>query len=213
MTPDDLTQPIRQQSAPYAAWPTPAAQRPPQSWQPRRSGRGRLWAVMGFVVGGLLAALITLALVAPPPAPNAAAQTSGTALTVTMTDTLLTQAFSGSAQGGGVATLSQARAHIQANGQIVISGVLQSAQLGAGSPVTLIAQPYVSNGVLAVKFLRVSIGGIALPTATLNTVRDQINQQLAKSSHISLGVGQALSVSGVSFADGKMTLTYAPASA
>jgi hypothetical protein len=165
---------------------------------------------VGFIVGCTLTTLLALALLAPQPAPNTSAQTTGAALTVTLTDTLLSQSL-GSNLGTGAVTLTQPRAHIQANGQIVVSGVLQGGALASGSAVTIVTQPYVSQNTLAIRVLRASVGGVVLPTLALDALRDQINQQLAQSSHISLGVGQALVVSGVSFANGTMTLTYTPA--
>lgn len=209
MTPNDQTQPLLRQPAPAAAWrayPTSAeSRRPPTGIRPA-------WVVLAFVVGAALMGILAAALLAPAPAPNAPAQTSGAALKVTLTDTLLTTALNDS-HGTASLTLTQARAHIQASGAITISGVLQGAPIADGSVVTVVAQPYVSQNTLAVKVLRASVAGLALPTATLNALRDQINAQLAQSSHVSLGVGQGLVVSGVSFSDGAMTLSYAPAGA
>ncbi len=176
-----------------------------------RAGRGVLWGIVGFVVGGLLTLALALVALAPAPAPSAPAQTSGAALTVTLTDTLLTQSLN-SNLGSGAVALGQPRAHIQANGQLVISGVLQG-PAGAGSDVTVVTQPYVSQHTLAIRVLRASVAGFAIPPSALDSMRDQINQQLARSSHVSMGVGGALVVSGVSFANGSMTLSYAPASA
>lgn len=216
MTPNDVTQPFDQPTAPQR-WPQQGPRSPmaPQPMAPQPRGRRvGLWAVGAFVAGCVLTAIIASALLAPAPAPSAPAQTNGAALKVTLTDALLTTAMT-SRQGTnatpGAVTLAQPRAHIQANGEITISGVLQGAPMAPGSVITVVAQPYVSQNTLAVKMLRASVAGIALPPSLLNTLRDQINQQLAQSSHVSLGVGQSLVVSGVSFADGSMTISYAPA--
>ncbi|HZC06977.1 MAG TPA: hypothetical protein VE338_15185 [Ktedonobacterales bacterium] len=201
--------------APHAAWPLYDAptrfSRAPLSPQRGRVGRGWFWAVIGFLAGCLLTLVVAMAALAPAPAPSVPAQSRGAALTVTLTDTLLTQSL-GSNLGAGVVAVAQPRAHIQANGRIVISGVLQGIT-GAGSDITVVTQPYVSQHTLAIRVLRASVAGFALPPSSLNSMRDQINQQLAQSSRISLGVGSALVVSGVSFANGSMTLTYAPARA
>lgn len=216
MTPNDVTQPFEQPITPHA-WPqqTPRQPMPRQSMAPPPRGRrAGLWIVLAFVAGCVLTAIIALAALAPAPAPSASAQNSGAALKVTLTDALLTTAMNSSQATGQTAsavTLDHPRAHIQANGDITISGVLQGTSMASGSVVTIVAQPYVSQNTLAVKVLRASVAGFALPPSLLNTLRDQINQQLAQSSHVSLGVGQGLVVSGVSFADGSMTLSYAPA--
>ena len=221
MIPDDLTQPITQQPAPSPAprepWPgydAPTLMQPPtpspvRRFPASRGGLGLIWGIVGFVIGCLLTLALAMALLAPSPAPSAPAQTSGAALTVTLTDTLLTQSLNANL-GTGAAALGQPRAHIQSNGQIVISGALQGLT-GGGSPVTVVTQPYVSQHTLAIRVLRASIDGFAVPPSALNSMRDQINQQLARSSRVSMG-GGALVVSGVSFANGSMTLTYAPAS-
>lgn len=211
MTPNDVTQPFDQPTTPQH-WPQQAP-RPPMA--PRQSERRvGLWATVAFVAGCVLTAIIALVALAPAPAPSAPAQTTGAALKVTLTDALLTTAMTsrqGTSASASAVTLTQPRAHIQASGDITISGVLQGTPLAPGSVVTVVAQPYVSQNTLAVKALRASVAGIALPPSLLNTLRDQINQQLAQSSHVSLGVGQSLVVSGVSFADGSMTISYAPA--
>ena len=166
---------------------------------------------MGFIVGCVLTALVAMAALAPTPAP-ASARTGGAALRVTLTDSLLTTAMD-SGQQSSALSLSQARAHIQSNGRIIISGVLQGSPLGAGNDVTVVAQPYVSQNALAIKVLRASVSGFAVPPATLATLTDQVNRQLTHSSHVSLGVGQNLVVSTVTFADGSMTVSYAPVGA
>lgn len=221
MTPDDVTQPVTQRPAPRAArraqspFNTPTTVRPPRRSQWPRAGRGPLWGALGFVVGCLLTTMVALALLAPAPAPSAPAQTSGAALTVTLTDALLTQSLSsnlGSGLGAGAVALVQPRAHIQANGYIVVSGALQGT-IESGSAVTIVIQPFVTHNTLAIRVLRASVAGIALPPSMLDSLRDQVNQQLQQSSRISLGVGQSLVVTGVSCANGAMTLTYAPGAA
>jgi hypothetical protein len=219
MTPDDLTQPMTPRPTPRAAqspyhspFNAPTTVRPPRRPTIPRAGRGPLWGALGFVVGCVLATMVALVLLAPARAPSAPAQTSGAALTVTLTDTLLTQSLGsnlGSSLGTGAVALVQPRAHIQSNGQIVISGALQGT-IESGSDVTIVIQPFVSHNTLAIRVLRASVAGIALPPSMLDSLRAQVNQQLRQSSRISLGVGQSLVVTGVSFTNGAMTLTYAP---
>lgn len=207
MIPDDVTQPFQPAATPRS-WRQAT---PPRAPRQPRPGRGVLWAIMGFVVGCVLTAVVALAAFAPTPAPLAATGTGATALKVTLTDSLLTTAMASGQQSSAV-SLSQARAHIQSSGRITISGRLEGSPL-AGSVVTIVTQPYVSQNTLAIKVLSASVGSLALPPATLNPLRDQINQQLARSSHVSLGVGQGLVASDVTFADGSMTINYAPAGA
>lgn len=209
MIPDDVTQPFQPSEMPRSwqqSGPQPRAPRAPRGWL------AGVLAIVGFIVGCALASLVAMAVFAARPAPISSATTGVAALKVTFTDGLLTTAMTSNPQSGGV-SLAQARAHIQANGDIIISGVLSGTPVGAGSVVTVVAQPYVSQNTLAVKILRASVGGFAVPPAALNPLRDQINQQLAKSSHISLGVGQGLAVSDVTFSDGAMTVSYVPIAA
>ncbi|HEX8730150.1 MAG TPA: hypothetical protein VF739_16075 [Ktedonobacterales bacterium] len=209
MTPDDMTQPYTQRPTQPPNWP--AHESPTTPWRAIRQPRGRagcLWGAGGFVLGIVLAALIALAALAPAPAPSVAAQPKGAALAVTLTDTVLTQAIASNVQAG-TGSLAQARAHIQANSEVVITGKLAGLS-GAGTTVTIVTQPYVSDHTLAVRVLRVGYGGLALPTALLDAMRDQINASLARSSQVSLGVGETLAVSGVSFSNGSMTVTYEP---
>ncbi|HEX2350008.1 MAG TPA: LmeA family phospholipid-binding protein [Ktedonobacterales bacterium] len=211
MTPDDMTQPYTQRPAQTPNWP--AHESPTAPWRalrPPRSRAGCLWGAGGFVLGVILAALIALAALAPAPAPRVAAQPHGAALTVILTDTLLTQAISSNVQAG-TGSLAQARAHIESNGRIVVTGQLAGSS-DAGATVTIVTQPYVSQHTLAVKVLRVGYGGVALPTVLLDSMRDQINASLTRSSQVSLGVGKTLEVSGVTCSNGAMTLTYAPVS-
>lgn len=212
MTPDDVTQSYTRRPAPSPGWPRQDAPTMPPRGSPRgsRSRRGGLlWGGLGFVVGVILTAVIALAALAPAPASSVAAQPDGAALSVTLTDALLTQAISSNLQAGA-GSLAQARAHIQANQRIVISGQLQGSS-DAGSLVTIVTQPYVSQHTLAIRVLRASFGGVALPTALFDAMCDQINARLAHSSQISLGAGKSLVVSGVSCSNGAMTLTYTPA--
>ena len=212
MTPDDVTRPYTQRPAPKVPWPsfdapTRASSPIPQG---RRGGHSVLWMLLGFFLGAVVTAIVALRVLAPTPAPNVAAQSNG-ALTVTMTDSLLDRSLTNNLPSAGGA-LGQARAHIQANGEIVISGNVQ-APSGDASQATIVVQPVVSQSILSVTILRASVGGTALPPSVFDSVRDQINQQLRQSSRVSFGVGQALVITGVSFSDGSMTLSYAPASA
>jgi hypothetical protein len=171
--------------------------------------------VLGFAIGCLLTTVVAVALLAPAPAPSAPAQTNGATLNITLTDALLTQSLSsnlGAGLGAGGVALTQPQVHIQANGEMVVSGTLQGS-IAAGSDATVVVQPYVSQNTLALRTLRASIAGISLPTTVVAALLDQVNQQLRQSSRISYGVGQALVVTGVSFADGAMTLSYAPGGA
>lgn len=182
----------------------------PRNGRGGHGGRSALWAALAFIAGSLLTTILMLVILAPRPVTSETTQAGSVAFTVTVTDTLLSTALGANQQAGGI-TLTQLHAHIQANGQIAITAAVQGASTAAGNSVTVILQPYVSQRTLTVKILRASLDNIALPPEILNALRDQINQQLAQSSRVSFGSGQALEVSGVSFASGAMTIAYAPA--
>ena len=212
MLPDDVTQPYQQTAAPHAPWqaPMPQGVYEPRNGRGGHGGRSALWAALAFIAGSLLTTILMLVILAPRPVTSETTQAGSVAFTVTVTDTLLSTALGANQQAGGI-TLTQLHAHIQANGQIAITAAVQGASTAAGNSVTVILQPYVSQRTLTVKILRASLDNIALPPEILNALRDQINQQLAQSSRVSFGSGQALEVSGVSFASGAMTIAYAPA--
>lgn len=195
--------------APTIAPRQPLPPRPLQQLREPRRPRPALWAALGFLAGVILTAILALGLLAPAPAPTES-PTTNAALKVTLTDALLTNSLNAAPPSGSV-TLTRNRVHIQSNGQIVVSGTLSAGALTSGSPYTIVAQPYVNQNTLTVKVLRASVSGLALPTIALGPIQGQLNQQLAQSSRISLGVGQALVVSGVGFANGAMTITYATA--
>src|SRR5579864_4277261 len=94
MLPDDVTQPIRHQANPQAAWPPQAQaqrsaiQRP--AYKAPKSGRA-LWAILGFIVGAIVAAALMLLILAPGSVPSDQAPPNSTILKVTLTDALLTQ--------------------------------------------------------------------------------------------------------------------------
>jgi hypothetical protein len=160
------------------------------------------------VITGLLA----LALFSAPNIPVGAISPSGVALKVTLTDALLTSQIAASQRNASGIALANPRAHIQADGRLVISGTLQGMLVGSGSTATVVMQPYVQRHTLAISLVSAKVGGITVPPALLGSFRDQINSQLAKTGHLSLGADQALMVGGVAFENGAMTVSFIPTS-
>lgn len=211
MLPDDATQPMRYHPDTQAAWPTrsPAqAQRAAlqrSEYKAPKSGRA-LWAILGFIIGAIVTAALMLLILAPSSAPSDQAQPNATILKVTLTDALLTQELDAH-EGQADANVSQLRAHVEAGGDIVVSGMIQTN--GSSAPFSVMLQPYVSQQTLSVKVTRASIAGLLLPPSTFDELVTPLNQRLAKVSKVSVGVGKPLVVNGVSFADGSLILSYA----
>jgi hypothetical protein len=167
-----------------------------------------LWAALGFIVGCVLTAVAMWAILAPPPA--LAAQTSPpqvVVLRMTVTDTLLTQSLDADA-GLAPVPVSQLRAHIQADGDVVVSGAMQAIPSGPETSFVFDMQPYVSHHTMLVRIVRASVGGNAVPPSAFDALRDKVNQQLAPSSRLSLGAGQPLVATAMNFADGALTVSY-----
>lgn len=213
MSTDDVTQPWFP-TAETTTWPPspPTASRNPARRPPRRfgAGLGCLGVALGFGAGVIVTALLALALFAAPPAPSASGS-AGLALKVTLTDALLTKQLADAQRAATNGVLAQPRVHVQADGKIVISGVLQGAGSFSGATATVVARPYVSQGRLAVTLTNATIGGFPVPLAAVSAVRDQMNQQLARASRFNVGAGESLVVSRVTFSDGALTLVYATA--
>lgn len=214
MSTDDVTQPWFP-TAETTTWPpdppTTASRYPARS--PRRfvAGWGCLGVALGFLAGVIVTALLALALFAAPPAPAASGSAGAVALKVTLTDTLLTKQLVDAQRAATGGVLAQPRVHVQADGRIVISGVLQGSGAFTGATATVVARPYVSQGRLAVTLTNATIGGFPVPLAAVSAVRDQMNQQLARASRFNVGAGESLVVSRVTFSDGALTLVYAAA--
>lgn len=170
-----------------------------------KSGRA-LWAILGFILGAIVTAALMLLILAPSNAPSDPAQPGSNVLKVTLTDALLTQELDAH-QGQADANISQLRAHVEASGDIVVSGTIQSN--GSSAPFSVMLQPYVSQHALMVKVTRASIGGFLLPPSTFDELVTPLNQRLARASEVSVGVSKPLAINGVSFADGSLILNYA----
>ncbi len=209
MLPDDVTQPMRHQIDPQPAWtPQSPAQRAPiqrPAYKPPKSGRA-LWAILGFILGAIVTAALMLLILAPSNTPSDQAQPGSNILKVTLTDALLTQELDAH-QGQADANVSQLRAHVEASGDIVVSGVIQTN--GTSAPFSVMLQPYVSQHALMVKVTRASIDGLLLPPSSFDELVAPLNQRLAKASEVSIGVSKPLVINGVSFADGSLILNYA----
>lgn len=215
MSYDDATVPM--QSPPgYPTWP---AQPPSRSSRPARPspparptpsglrGCGVALAVAGaFIAGVVVSALLVGTLFAQAPNPAASSSATGGALKVTITDAFLNQALNASSASG---SLSQIQTHIQANGQLTISGVLQRTIVASGQTAVIVLAPSVSQGKLSVKMVSGSVGGLPLPGVMLMPIVSSINKQLVKADRLSIGGGQYLTIKGMSFANGEMTMAYA----
>ena len=212
---DDATVPM--QSPPHPpAWraqpPAPQfhqSRQTPPSRLPNslRPGCGSALAIVGaFIAGAIISALIVGALFAQAPAPATSSSSTGGALRVTVTDSLLNKALNASSASSA---LSNMQSHIGANGQLTISGVLQGTLFGSGQTAVIVMSPSVSQGKLSVKAVSGSVGGFPLPGLALTPIVTSMDQQLGKASSLSIGGGQRVTIKGISFASGEMTLTYA----
>jgi hypothetical protein len=188
--------------------PTP---RQPGTQTPTTGGRRAIWGIAGFVLGCILTALVMHALFVPNIPASDKPSANATLLKVTFTDALLTQELA--TQTASIGGVSQMRGHIQANGDIVVTGMALIPGLGANADVTMDIVPTVSNHVLSITIAQATVAGVPIAVSTFDPLRDKVNQRLAQSSQLSLGDGQKAAVSGVTFADGEMTLDYASAGA
>ena len=202
---DDATIPA-QASPDHPTWPTSPTSRPPR--QPRLARPNGCALALG-IVGAFVAGVILTALVFTFTAPKAPLSTStsqtGGALRVTITDTFLNDALNASGGDG----LSQIQSHIQSNGRLTISGVLQGTPIGSGETAVVVLAPAVSQGKLIVNPVSGSIGGFPLPGLALDSVASTVNQQLSQANSLSIGGGLNLSVKSITFTDGAMTISYA----
>ncbi len=213
MTDGDATLPM-QASSDYPTWPSPPSpsmgapgspgfSRPPSSiWR----GCGVALAVTGaFIAGAVIAALLVSALFIPAPTPATSSKPTNGALKVTITDAFLNEALKASSAGD---TLSDVQAHIQSNGEITISGVLRGSIIASGQDTVIVLAPSVSQNKLTVNAVSASVGGVPLPALALTPITSSLNQRLAQASDPSIGGGQSLTVKGITFADGEMTIIY-----
>lgn len=215
---DDATIPMQPLSP--AAPPTPPTwpTEPPQPTRapsgpaaPKRAtgfwrGCGLTLAFAGvFLVGMALSAILMALIFLPPLAPAASSPSPNALVKVTITDAFLNKALANSAAG----TLTNAQSHITADGKITISGVLQGVPVESGQTAVIVLEPSVSNGALTVTAVSGSVDGVPLPDYALSPITSNVNSQLGQTNVMSFGNGQQLTVKGVSFADGAMTIIYA----
>lgn len=212
---DDGTLPMPySQEAP--TWPS--APQPPRAARPIRGVAQRrtpsapggcglaLAVIVAFLGGAVLATIITALLVAPRPLPPASTSHVTPVLTLTLTDAFFTDALNASDARG---TLTQIQTHIQRDGSMTVSGTLRGAPVGNGQTATIVLAPGVSQGRITVTAISGSVGALPVPVFALDRIAGALNTQLAKSSAIQLGGGQQLTAQSITFADGKMTISYA----
>lgn len=198
---DDATQPYLQRPSP--------APRQPSARVGSAGGRRAIWGIAGFVLGCILTALVAHALFVPSIPTSGKPSANATLVKVTFTDALLTQELA--TQAASIGGVSQMRGHIQANGDVAVTGKALIPELGSNADVTMDIVPTVSNHILSITIARAAVAGVPIAASTFDALRDRVNQRLAQSSQLSLGDGQKVAVSGVTFADGEMTLDYASA--
>lgn len=216
MANDEATVPMQAPSD-HPTWPatppSPLAGAAGSSRSPRplsqpfsmRRGCGVALLVAGaFIAGAIISALVFSALFLPSPSPATSSNPGNGSLRVTITDAFLNEALSSNAGG----SLSHAQAHIQSNGEITISGELQSVILFSGQNAVIVLAPSVVQNKLTIKAVSASVGGVPLPALALTPITSSLNQQLAQASAPSLGGGQSLTVKSVTFTNGEMTIIY-----
>lgn len=200
MTPNDATVPMHSPPS-HPTWPAARRVRPP-----RPAGCGLALGIFGaFVVGLILSALIFSPHTAPDALPSTQASQTGGVFKITVTDTFLNEALNASGGGG----LSNIQTHIQPNGQLTISGIVQGSFIGSGQPAVVVLEPSVGQGRLVVNPVSGAVAGFPLPGVALRSIASAVNQQLVRASGFSLSSGQRLSVQRITFGAGEMTLIYA----
>lgn len=205
MSYDDVTTPMPS-ALDHPTWPVMGPTRASRRARPApRAGCGLWLGVVGaFVAGMIVSAALFGAFFAPQALSSTpGAQTDG-ALKVTITDSFLRKALAASDNR----SLTNIQAHIQTDGRLTISGVLQGTVFGAGHTAVVVLAPAVSQGALTVTAISGSIGGFALPAIALTPIASAVNKQLAQGSRVSLGGGASLTARGIAFADGQMTISY-----
>lgn len=206
MNADDATVPMAQPGG-YPNWPASGPSRPPSPARPaRRLGCG-VWlgVVSAFVAGLIVSAALSGALFAPSALPSTPASQTGGVFKIVVTDSYLDKALTDSAVG----SLGQIQAHIQSNGHLTISGVVQGNSVAAGQAAVLVLAPAVAQGALSVRAVSGSVGGFPLPGSALTAFASAVNQQLTQGASVPIGGGQRLTAQSISFAEGQMTIAYA----
>jgi hypothetical protein len=189
-------------------WPTPPGRGAQAAGQaPRRGWLGcgiALGLVAAFALGVIVTALAFSAFFLSAPAPVSSSNTSGAALTVTVTDKLLSE----EARANSAGLLAQPQIHISSDGSVTASGVLQGTPVGAGQTAVVVLAPRAEQGKITVTAVSGSVAGFPLPSIVLTPISSQMTSALAQASSISLSA-QNLTVQGINFANGQMTIAYA----
>ncbi len=211
MTSDDATVPMHAPQE-YPTWPAQPPTLPPNAAHPARMrtsfrpGCGGALALIGaFIAGVAITALVFGAFILPNPTHAISQAPTDGALKVTITDAFLNEALNTSSAS---ATLTNVQTHIQADGKLTISGILQGTSFISGQTAVMVLAPTVSQGQLTVRAVSGSIGGFPLPGLALNQIAASLNQQITQVSNPSLGGGKNLTVKAVTFAEGAMTIIY-----
>jgi hypothetical protein len=172
----------------------------------------RLWLGCGlalaliaaFLLGVVVTSFVFSAWFLPAPPPAVASDPGGAALKITVTDTLLTDEMNANSNG----VLTNIQTHIAANGQVSVSGILQGTLVGEGQTAVIVLAPRVSQGKITVTAVSGSVGGFLLPAYVLAPIASKVTTALSQSSSIPISGSQQLTVKGLTFTNGALTISY-----
>jgi hypothetical protein len=203
----------RRDSSPHEGGANPSW---PVAGSTRTPGRGTCWprVLLGFVVGALLGAAVTvgaLVYAGPQPTPLPVSTHAGT-VTLTVDDTFLTAAMrEGLNQSPLGASIHGVTAHCVPGGRILVAGESSLDPLNIHAPLTMTLEPTISQGRLSVHVLTATIGGLVLPGTLDAQIESALNDQMRSLGAFTLTGSLRYVVSSVTTTDGQMTLTLRPA--
>lgn len=220
---DDVTQPMPLDESPASKprrrstgrsvrkRPTRATATPMQGFTARI-----VWGVVTLLIGGVLGALLTVTwLVWLAPAPQAPLPTPAGHgdVSLTIDDAFLTNVAQNAANNAGLPVpITNVHAHIQPNDTIALTGDAGGILFFGATHFSALAQPRIVNGHLMIHLLSGNIGGATAPAGTLSALESSINQQLSGSAFSPTFNGVQYVVTGVTTANGSMTVKLGPKS-
>jgi len=173
-----------------------------------------IWGGVTLLIGVVLGALLAVAwLVWLAPAPQTPLPTpvGHGSVSLTVDDAFLTNVAQNAANNAGLPLpITNVHAHIQPNDTIAITGDVGGILFFGGTHFSAVAQPRVVNGRLTIHLLSGNIGGATAPSATLTALETSINQQLNGSAFSPTFNGVQYVVTGVTTANGSMTVKLGP---
>lgn len=191
--------------------------RPTPTEAPKQGQTARIvWGVVTLLIGGVLGALLTvtwLVWLAPAPQTPLPTPTGHGDVSLTIDDAFLTNVAQSAANNAGLPVpITNVHAHIQPNDTIAITGDTGGFLFFGPIPFSALAQPQVVNGHLTIHLLSGNIGGATAPASTLKALETSINQQLSGSAFAPTFNGVQYVVTGVTTANGLMTVKLGPKS-